>query len=89
MGYGYYYVNRIKINNEPAYFGISVKKASQNRKINEHEIFMPDSDKERLLMKVRMAYAKAPYFKDVYELFENTVYCERTNLAEYLKYLNC
>ena len=80
--------NRIKINDEPAYFGISVKKASQNRKINEHEIFMPDSDKERLLMKVRMAYAKAPYFKDVYELFENTVYCERTNLAEYLKYLN-
>ena len=80
--------NRIKINDEPAYFGISVKKASQNRKINEHEIFMSDSDKERLLMKVRMAYGKAPYFKDVYELFKDTVYCEKTNLAEYLKYLN-
>ena len=80
--------NRIKLNGEPAYFGISVKKASQNKKINEHEIFMPDSDKERLLMKVKMAYGKAPYFKDVYELFKDTVYCEKTNLAEYLKYLN-
>ena len=80
--------NRIKLNGEPAYFGISVKKASQNKKINEHEIFMPDSDKEKLLMKVKMAYGKAPYFKDVYELFKDTVYCEKTNLAEYLKNLN-
>ena len=78
--------NRIKVNSEPVYFGISVKKASQNKKINEHEISVLDSDKESLLMKVSRAYGKAPYFKDVYELFKDTVYCEKTNLAEYLEY---
>ena len=81
--------NRIKINGTPGYFGVSVKKASQNRKINEHEISMSDSDKTSLLSKVQMAYGKAPYFKDVYELFKDTVYCDKTNLAEYLKYSNC
>ncbi len=78
--------NRIKVNGAPVYFGFSVKNASQNRKINEHEIFMPDSDKESLLMKVKRAYGKAPYFKDVYELFKDAVYCEKMNLAEYLEY---
>ena len=80
--------NRIKVNGAPAYVGISVKKASQNRKINEHVISMSDSDKESLLTKVKMAYGKAPYFKDVYDLFKDTVYCEKTNLAEYLMYSN-
>ena len=81
--------NRIKINGTDAYFGISIHKASQNRKINEHEISMSESDKECLLMKVKQAYRKAPYFNDVYELFKDTVYCDKTNLAEYLKYSNC
>ena len=80
--------NRIKVNGGSAYFGIAVKKASQNRKINEHVLSMSDSDKECLLMKVKSAYGKAPYFKDVYELFKDTVYCEKTNLAEYLMYSN-
>ena len=80
--------NRIKLNGAPAYLGISVKKASQNKKINELEVFMPDSDKEKILMKLKMAYGKAPYFKNVFELFKDTVYCEKTNLAEYLKYQN-
>ena len=81
--------NRIKVNGTPVYFGISVKKASQNRKIYEHDISISDSAKERLLMKVKRAYGKAPYFKDVYELFKDTIYCEKTNLAEYLKYSIC
>ena len=78
--------NRIKVNEAPVYFGISVKKASQNKKICEHEISMSDSDKQSLLMKVKRAYGKSPYFNDVYELFKDTVYCEKTNLAEYLEY---
>lgn len=76
--------NRIKLNGAPVYFGISVKKASPNRRIQEHEICMSDSDKEHLLMKVKLAYGKAPYFNDIYELFKDTVSCEKTNLAEYL-----
>ena len=43
--------NRIKVNGSPAYFGISVKKASQNRKINEHVISMSNSDAESLPLK--------------------------------------
>ena len=80
--------NRIKVNGAPAYFGITVKKASQNRMINELELSMSDTDKENLLTKVKLTYTKAPYFKDVFELFKDTVFCEKTNLAEYLEYSN-
>lgn len=80
--------NRIKISGSDSTFGISVKKASQNRKINEHEICMTSEDKEKLVNKVRCSYAKAPYFKEVLDLFEDTIYYENTNLAEYLAYSN-
>ena len=36
--------NRIKVNGAPAYFGITVKKASQNRMINELELSMSDTE---------------------------------------------
>lgn len=80
--------NRIKMNGSDGLFGISVKKASQNRKINEHEICMTPKDKERLINKVKCSYAKAPYINEVIALFEDTVNYEKTNLAEYLAYSN-
>lgn len=80
--------NRIKINGADALVGISVRKASQNKKINELEIALTPEDREKLILKMRSAYAKAPYFEDVMALFEKTLYCDKTNLAEFLAYCN-
>ena len=80
--------NRIKINGADGLFGITVKKASQNKKINELEVCMTPQDRVKLVNKVKCSYAKAPYSKDVLELFEDTINYENTNLAEYLAYSN-
>lgn len=80
--------NRIKINGSDAMISIPIRKASQNRKINEHEIAMNQEVRDKLVNTVKNAYAKAPYRDDVLRLFEETVYCEKTNLAEFLAYCN-
>lgn len=85
---GWIHRNRIKIQGEPAYFGLKIKKVSQNKRINELELNMDDLDREKLVTKIRSNYGKAPYFKEVLELFKDTIYCDKTNLAEYLAYCN-
>lgn len=84
---GWIHRNRIKINGEAQYFGLTIRKASQNKKINELELNMDENAKRNLLNKVRSAYGKAPYFKETFELFERTIACEETNLAAFLA--NC
>lgn len=80
--------NRIKQNNQPAYFNLGVRKASQNRKINEHEVNMPDANKEKLLRTFETNYRKAPYYEQTMALLRKTLDCDKTNLAEYLAYCN-
>lgn len=80
--------NRIKINGEASYFGISVRKASIFKKINELEVFFDDGARELLIRKVENAYGKAPYKKEVLDLLKDTLYYDRMNLAEYLAYTN-
>ena len=80
--------NRIKINGSDAILGLQLKKASQNKLINELELAMTDTDKEKLISKVKSAYGKAPNADEVLELFAETIYCNQTNLAEFLAYSN-
>ena len=53
---GWIHRNRIKINCEAQYFGIKIKKPSQNRKICDHEMSMSEKDRMDLLKKVQNAY---------------------------------
>ncbi len=85
---GWIHRNRIKINGEPQYFSLTIRKASQNKKINELELNMDENAKKNLLNKVRSAYGKAPYFKEAFEVFERTILYEETNLASFLAYCN-
>lgn len=85
---GWIHRNRIKINGSDAIFGLQIKKASQNKYINELELSMTDADKEKLICKVKNAYARAPYSNEVLELFKDTIYYNNTNLAEFLAYSN-
>lgn len=80
--------NRIKINGQASYYGIHIRKASQNKKINELELSMGKEEKEKLIRKVETAYAKAPYKKEAMELFSDTIYYDETNLAKFLAYSN-
>ncbi len=79
--------NRIKINGEPAIFGLSIHKASQNRLINEHTISMSEEDKVVLVRKLECAYRKAPYYSDIIEFFKEVIMYDDTNLAGFLA--NC
>lgn len=85
---GWIHRNKIKINGADAIMGIQIRKASQNKKINELELSMTDIDKDKLFNKVRTAYGKAPYAKEVLELFKDTLSCDKANLAEFLAYSN-
>lgn len=81
---GWIHRNRIKINGEAQYYGLTIRKASQNRKINDHDLNMDEKAKRDLLKKVESAYGRAPYFKQAYEVFEKTILLEETNLAKFL-----
>nr|WP_321376141.1 WbqC family protein [uncultured Bacteroides sp.] len=59
--------NNILIGGEKRLCTIPLKKASQNKLINQIEIV---DDFSRLLKTVEVNYAKAPYFKDVIQLVE-------------------
>ncbi|WP_026494405.1 WbqC family protein [Butyrivibrio sp. WCD3002] len=86
------FVNRnfIIMNGEPFRFGISVKKASQNKFINEHIHGMTESEVNKLLETLRTAYAKAPYFEETYNhvrgILEFGLTPEGRNLADFLIY---
>lgn len=80
--------NRIKINGEAQYFGVKIKKPSQNRKICDHEMNMTEKDRTDLLKKVQGAYGHAPNYKAVAELFEKTVMYDAQGLGDFLEYSN-
>lgn len=76
--------NQIKINGQVHRIGISVKKASQNKRINE--LYLVADESEKLLRTLEVAYRKAPYYDSAMKVLEKSLCCGRENLAEYLSY---
>lgn len=62
--------NNILINGKAQLFTISLHKASQNKLINEIKIA---DDFQKFLRTVEMAYKKAPYFGEIYNLLQHIV----------------
>ena len=89
---GYINRNRILVNGEPFYFGIPVRKASQNKLICEHEQGLDEATVSKLLATLKSSYAKAPYFEDTYahvkEVLEFGLTDEGRNLADFLDNAN-
>ncbi len=83
---GYVNRNNILINNERALFTIPVKKASQNKKINEIDVVQGNKELRKLLKTIQHSYSKAPYFEAVYPMIENILMSEYSNLSEFLHY---
>lgn len=72
-----YYV----VNHEKKLFTISLKKASQNKLINEIEI---GDDFYRWIKTIQVNYPKAPYYKAVIELVEKIVSYENRCLSDFI-----
>ncbi len=73
--------NRILYRNQVRYFNVCLEGASQNKLINEISV-----DQEHNKTNYRIieeAYSKAPYFNEVYPVFEKILKQEEKNLARY------
>lgn len=77
--------NRILINGQPNFFNLPLVGASQNKLINEIEVNKQEKSYLKNLRTVEMAYKKAPYFQEVFSLFEKVIQSDEINLAKYLK----
>ena len=77
--------NRILINGEAKYINVQMMGASVNKEINQIELGINKTQNRKILNTINCAYAKAPYFKDIFPVLENIINYEETNLANYLE----
>lgn len=77
--------NRILIAGAAQWFTLPLWQASPFKRINEIEITPELKLKTKLLKTLDMAYHKAPFFKPVFELFEQTL-AQGSNLSECLSF---
>lgn len=78
--------NKILVNGKPQYLLFPLKKGSHLLKINERFFFDGFAQEvTKLLRKIAVSYAKAPFFKDVFPLLENIMTYQENNLAKYIE----
>lgn len=77
--------NYILLDGEPHLFTFPVKKASQNKLINEMEFFIEEKKKEKFIKLLRHAYSKAPYFNDVLPLIKEIVLTNEADLVKFIE----
>jgi len=70
--------NRILLDGQPFTFSIPVKRASQNRRIDEHHF---TGEFDTFLAQVRHAYRRAPFFGEVFALVEEVCRMPDCNIA--------
>ena len=65
--------NRILINESPSYITVPCREASHLKLINEVEHDLNEIKRDKLLRKIKITYSKAPFFDDVFDLFESVI----------------
>lgn len=81
--------NRILSNGKAEFITLPLKGASQNKKINQIEIYADQRELNKIKRKIELAYHKAPYFEQCYQAISAILNYEEKNLARYLlKQLN-
>ena len=78
--------NRILMNGSPMNITMRVKNASQNRKINEIELFDQEEDANKILKTLSIAYKRAPFFMYVLPLLEDILHHPSKNISEFNAY---
>ncbi len=74
--------NKILINGNARYITVPCIKASQNRMINEIEFNSDQSDYRKLFKTIRLAYANAPYFDQVFPIVESVLTAKTAKISE-------
>ncbi|KAA3621336.1 MAG: hypothetical protein DWP94_10615 [Flavobacterium sp.] len=65
--------NNILINDSAFLFSIPCKNISQNKLINEVDLFFDSNEKERFLRRIELAYKKADEFDNFFPVLENFI----------------
>lgn len=76
--------NRILLNGKDHLFTLPIVDSSQNKLINEVDIFNGEINKNNILSKVRHAYSKASEFKNVFDLIADIILYPENNLCHYI-----
>lgn len=76
--------NRILVQGRIQYMNVRMSGSSSFKQINEVRVDASETWRRKLLRTVEMAYRKAPYFSEVFPLFEHIVCQKETNLARFL-----
>jgi hypothetical protein len=76
--------NRVLVNGDEFLFSIPLKKASQNKLINEVEVKLDEKWLHHFYMTLEQNYIKAPYYKETLQLIKkvfSSEYCTISDLA--------
>lgn len=77
--------NRINMNGKPTYLTLKLVSASPNKKIMQTEIATDEVYRNKMIKTIENAYARAPYFQDVFPMIKEIILSNETNLAVYLQ----
>ena len=75
--------NRILINGKDTLVSIPLNKASQNKLINEIDIFFDNNLRKNLISKIENAYKKSPFYDEVIRLIRDIINADISNIGEY------
>jgi len=78
--------NRLRTPQGPAWFTLPLVGASQNRLICELDIKPDDGWKRSLDRTISTTYSKAPFYREVYPLFQELLSAASGNLAHFLSW---
>ena len=77
--------NRVLIHSQPSFITVPVTHASPNRKIADLSVSDVSNWRVKMLNSIRCAYARAPFFSDVYPVVERLVEYSAPSLVEFLR----
>jgi hypothetical protein len=78
--------NTLLVNSKGFLFSIPLKELSQNKLINQIEIYKDSCWRTGLLKTITLSYKKAPFFEAFYPFVEDILLQEENNLAKFIAY---
>ena len=79
--------NRILVNGKEQFLTIPLKKDSDYLNVKERKLSENwDSERNHIINRMKASYSKAPFFKDVFPLFEDCLMYKNDNLFDFVFY---
>ena len=67
-------------------FTLPLQKATQNKKINEINVYLEKKFREKILKTLEKAYKKSPYFPTIFPIIEDILLYKERRLSDFLHY---